>query len=121
MRASRVQPPTTQIIVKWRDGTASTAASAGVRAQKLGASAGVRLVRKQQIAVETDVLELDRALGANDVRTLLDRMAEDPNVEYAVADERRWPHAVPPIRSSRINGTSRASRSLRLAPSKHGT
>ena len=95
VRASRVQPPTTQIIVKWRDGTASTAAAAGVRAQKLGASAGVRLVRKQQIAVETDVLELDRALGANDVRTLLDRMAEDPNVEYAVADERRWPHAVP--------------------------
>jgi serine protease len=95
VRASRVQPPTTRIIVKWRDGTASTAASAGVRAQKLGASAGVRLVRKQQIAVETDVLELDRALGANDVRSLLDRMAEDPNVEYAVADERRWPHAVP--------------------------
>ena len=51
VRASRVQPPTTQIIVKWRDGTASTAAAAGVRAQKLGASAGVQLVRKQQIAV----------------------------------------------------------------------
>ena len=66
VRASRVQPPTTQIIVKWRDGTASTAAAAGVRAQKLGASAGVRLVRKQQIAVETDVLQLDRALGANE-------------------------------------------------------
>ena len=95
VRASRVQPPTTQIIVKWRDGTASTAAAAGVRTQKLGASAGVRLVRKQQIAVETDVLEIDRALGAKDARALLERMANDPNVEYAVADERRWAHAVP--------------------------
>src|SRR5678815_6165214 len=26
---------------------------------------------------------------------LLERLAADPNVEYAVADGRRWPHAVP--------------------------
>ena len=92
---SGVQPPTTQIIVKWRDGTAATAASAGLRAQKLGASTGMRLERKQQIGVETDVLQLDRALGADDVRALLERMASDPNVEYAAADGRRWRHAVP--------------------------
>jgi serine protease len=94
-RRAGTQPPTDQIIVKWRDGTAATAAAAGVRAQKLGASAGLRLQRKQQIATETDVLQLDRALGAADMSALLQRMAADPNVEYAVADERRWPHALP--------------------------
>ena len=92
---SGAQPPTDQIIVKWRDGTAATANAAGLRAQKLGASAGMRLQRKQQIATQTDVLQLDRALGAADMNALLQRMAADPNVEYAVADERRWPHALP--------------------------
>ena len=29
------------------------------------------------------------------MNALLQRMAADPNVEYAVADERRWPHALP--------------------------
>src|SRR5687768_13833581 len=62
----QVQPPMERIIVKWRDGTASTAAAAGVRAQKLGASAGVRLERKQQIAIETDVLQLARALSSDE-------------------------------------------------------
>lgn len=92
---SGAQPPTDQIIVKWRDGTAATANAAGLRAQKLGASAGMRLQRKQQIATETDVLQLDRALGAADMNALLQRMAADPDVEYAVANERRWPHALP--------------------------
>ncbi len=95
VRGARAQPPTTHIIVKWRDGTASTASAAGARTQKLSTSTGVRLTRKQQITFETDVLELDRALGADDARALLARMAQDPNVEYAVADERRWAHAVP--------------------------
>ncbi len=94
-RHSGAQPPTDQIIVKWRDGTAATTQAAGVRAQKLGAAAGMRLQRKQQIATETDVLQLDGVLDADDMGALLRRMAADPNVEYAVPDERRWAHAVP--------------------------
>ncbi len=94
-RRSGAQPTTNQIIVKWRDGTASTAAAAGVRAQKLSASAGMRMQRKQQIGIETDVLQLDRALGADEMNALLQRMASDPNVEYAVADQRRFAHALP--------------------------
>jgi serine protease len=94
-RRSGAPPPTDQIIVKWRDGTASTASAAGVRAQKLSASSGMRMERKQQIGVETDVLRLDRALGADDMNALLRRMASDPNVEYAAPDQRRFAHAVP--------------------------
>jgi serine protease len=91
VRRARAQPATDQIIVKWRDG----AAASGTHMQKLGASSGMRLQRKQQLAADTDVLQLDRALGSEQMSALLERMAADPGVEYAVADQRRWPHAVP--------------------------
>ena len=74
-----------------RDGTTAAA----TRMQKLNASSGLRLQRKQQLAVDTDVLQLDRARGPEEMRAVLERMAADPNVEFAVADERRWIHAVP--------------------------
>lgn len=89
------QPPTDQIIVKWRDGLAATAATGGARVQKLGNAAGTRLQRKQQIGAETEVLQLDRALDQSEMSALLERMAADPNVEYAVADGHRWAHAAP--------------------------
>ena len=92
---AQAQPPTDQIIVKWRDGSSANAATVNSRMQKLGTSAGMRLQRKQQIAVETEVLQLDRALDQNELNPLLERLAADPNVEYAVADGHRWPHAVP--------------------------
>ena len=90
-RRAHAQPPTDQIIVKWRDGTTATA----TRMQKLGASSGLRLQRKQQLAADTEVLQLDRPRGSEEMHAVLERMAADPNVEYAVADERRWVHAVP--------------------------
>ncbi|HKU12753.1 MAG TPA: S8 family peptidase [Steroidobacteraceae bacterium] len=93
VRSSRAQPPTDQIIVKWRDGAAS--ARSGTRLQKLGAAAGIRMQHKQAIATDTEVLQLDRALDATEMSSVLDRMATDPNVEYAVADGHRWAHAVP--------------------------
>jgi serine protease len=88
---SGAQPPTDQVIVKWRDGTATS----GTRMQKLGASSGMRLQRKQQLTADTDVLQLDRALGTEEMSAALARMAADPAIEYAVADQRRWPHRVP--------------------------
>ena len=92
---AQAQPPTDQIIVKWRDGSSSNAAAASARTQKLGSSVGVRWQRKQQIGEATDVLQLERALDHGEMNTLLERMAADPNVEYAVADGHRWAHAVP--------------------------
>ena len=90
----QAQPPTDQIIVKWREGSSASAA-VGTRMQKLGTAAGMRLQRKQQIAAETDVLQLDHALDSGDMNALLERMAADPNVEYAVPDGHRWAHAAP--------------------------
>lgn len=90
-RHARAQPPTDQIIVKWRDGTTA----AGTRMQKLGASSGMRLQHKQQLDGDTEVLQLDRARSSQEMSAVLERMAADPNVEYAVADERRWIHATP--------------------------
>ena len=92
---AQAQPPTNQIIVKWRDGSPATAAAVGTRVQKLGSSSGMRLQRKHQIGIETEVLQLDRALDEGDMNALLERMAADPNIEYAVADGHRWPHALP--------------------------
>jgi hypothetical protein len=60
---AQAQPPADQIIVKWRDGSSATAAALSSRMQKLGTSAGMRLQRKQKITDDTDVLQLDRALG----------------------------------------------------------
>jgi serine protease len=91
VRRSPAQPPADQIIVKWRDG----AAASGTRMQKLGATSGMRMQRKQQLAAGTDVLQLDRALGAAEMNALLERLAADPDIEDAVADQRRFPHAVP--------------------------
>lgn len=91
VRRSHAQPPTDQIIVKWRDG----AATAGTRMQKLGASSGMRLQHKQQLAADTEVLQLDRARSSEEMSAVLERLGADPDVEYAVADERRWVHAVP--------------------------
>jgi len=91
---AQAQPPTDQIIVKWRDASSATAAVTSPM-QKLGAAVGMRWQRKQQITADTEVLQLDHALDQHDMSALLERMAADPNVEYAVADGHRWAHAVP--------------------------
>jgi hypothetical protein len=73
VRRSGVQPPTDQIIVKWRDG----AATVGTRVQKLGSSSRMRLQRKQQLAADTDVLQLEHALATEEMRALLERLAAE--------------------------------------------
>ena len=77
---AQAQPPTDQIIVKWRDGSIANAAAVGARVQKLGSSSGMRLQRKHQIGIETEVLQLDRALDEGDMNALLERLAADPNI-----------------------------------------
>ncbi len=95
MRASRVQPPTTQIIVKWRDGTASTAAAAGVRAQKLGALREYGLYASSRSPSKRMCWSSTARSARTTCALCSSAWRTDPNVEYAVADERRWPHAVP--------------------------
>lgn len=93
---TRTSPPTDQVIVKWRqDALPATAAKSSAAIEKLGSRAGMRLQRKRQIALDTDVLQLDHALDANELSTVLAQMAADPQVEFAVADQHRWAHALP--------------------------
>jgi serine protease len=80
-----------QIIVRWRN----TAASTDVKAAAASRKAGVRLRRKASIAANMDVMALERALSRQDASTLLARLATVEDVEFAVADERRYAHATP--------------------------
>lgn len=90
-------PPTTdQIIVKWRgEDSARTAAARSSKLQSLSSSVGTRLQSKQRITGDTEVLKVDQQLDAASMQEILRQLAADPQVEYAVADERRWAHAVP--------------------------
>ncbi|MGH8431745.1 MAG: S8 family serine peptidase, partial [Solimonas sp.] len=40
-------------------------------------------------------MRLEQALSAASLERTLEQLAQDPAVEYAVADQRRWPHLVP--------------------------
>jgi serine protease len=86
-RAPRSQE-TDQIIVKWRAG------AAGAPIQKL-ANAGLRLQRKQRIASDTEVLQLDRRLDRGELESVLAALRADTDVEYAVANQRRHAHLLP--------------------------
>lgn len=88
---SRPRPAATdQVIVKWRAGTA-----AGQRIAKLGAAVGAGLQRTLELASDTDVVKLERALAGAALESIIASIAADPDVEYAVADEWRSLHALP--------------------------
>jgi serine protease len=91
-------PPTDQIIVKWRTEAApekSQGMLKSARVQKLASDSSVRLQLKQQITGNTEVLQLERSMNAEELSPVLERLAADPDVEYAVADGHRRAHAVP--------------------------
>lgn len=92
----RAAQTTDQIIVKWRsEASATTSAAAASRLAKLASSAGLRLQLKQQITVNTDVLQLDRRLNAAELDAVLARIAAEPEIEYAAPNLRRFPHVLP--------------------------
>ena len=79
---------TDQIIVKWRPGVV------GAPMQKL-ANAGLRLQRKQQIASDTEVLQLDRRIDHAELESMLTALRADADVAYAVPNQRRQAHLLP--------------------------
>ena len=91
---AQAQPPADQIIVKWRDGSSATAAAP---ARACRSSALVGDAPAAQAAARRRHGSAAARSRARQVRmsAVLERMAADPNVEYAVADEHRWVHAVP--------------------------
>jgi serine protease len=92
-QAQRTAPPdapTDRLIVKWKKGALTEA-----RLARLSERAGVRLARHRAMSGGAEVLKLDRRRGRGEARALAARLAQDPEVEYAVADEKRFPFATP--------------------------
>jgi serine protease len=81
-----------QIIVQWRK---SSASSAEAKAAAASFKTGVALRRKAAISADMEVLALERALSKSEADSLLAQLATSPDVEFAVADERRYAHAAP--------------------------
>lgn len=95
--SARARAPdiTDQIIVKWRDGGATVGKSVIQRASKATSSAGVALRHKRQAFGRTEVFKLERTMAQAELQAVLTRLNADPDVEYAVADKRRFAHALP--------------------------
>jgi serine protease len=86
-----------RIIVKFRPANASArvqAQSAGDRAGALTSRARISLRRSVSISSDMQALQVEPLPGESAAR-ILERLRADPDVEFAVADQRRYPHAVP--------------------------
>ncbi|WP_116810264.1 S8 family peptidase [Steroidobacter cummioxidans] len=91
-QAPRLQAPdaTDQIIVRWRtDAKATLAASPAQRASKLSTSSGLTIQHKRRSTANTDVYKLDHAMNSVELQAVLDQLNANPEVEFAVADQRR--------------------------------
>jgi serine protease len=88
-----------QIIVKLRSTTGGTAQiqalSAHDRMANLAARSGLALRGYRQIFDRMHVVQVEPAAADDPVASTIERLKADPEVEYAVADERRYIHAVP--------------------------
>jgi serine protease len=86
-----------RIIVKFRPATATArvqSQSAGDRVGALASRARISLKRSIPISTEMQALHVEPLPGESLAR-VLDRLRADPEVEFAVADQRRYPHAIP--------------------------
>ncbi len=80
---------TDRLIVRWhRDGTATD-----TRLRKASRLSGQRVLGKQSLDIDTDVLELSQKLSGSDLSDALARLQADPDVVYASPDLRRRAHA----------------------------
>lgn len=88
---------TDRIIIKWRATAEATIAAGEVRqpVTRLAAVTGLRLQAVREVAPRLELLRLDQPLTAAALGQTLAELARNPAVEYAVADQRRWPHAIP--------------------------
>ncbi len=71
----------------------ATAADVSALAQR----AGLGMKRSRQISPAMHVMFLQKTLYGADVEATLDKLRADPMVQFAVVDERRYPHAVTPV------------------------
>ena len=84
-----------RVIVKLRSAAAAgTALEPAERLAALTARSGVRLLGHRPITTRLHALQLEPGAGES-AATLLARLRADPDVEYAVPDQRRYIHGAP--------------------------
>ena len=95
--ASRQPQLTDRIIVKWRDTgvAASHIDDAVARTASLSAISGLKLTPLRNIHDRLDVVRLESPQHGETLRHTLARLRNDPAVEYAEPDERRYALAFP--------------------------
>jgi serine protease len=86
-----------RVLVKWRAMAEARAGSSapGDRLAKLNSSSGMRLEHLRDLGPRLEVLRLEQSVSGAELERILEQLSRQPQVEYAVADERRWPHLVP--------------------------
>jgi serine protease len=85
-----------RIIVKWRPSgvRTHTEAAASLR-DELHRATGLGLNIRRSVSDQLDVMELDHPVAASDFTQALSTLRAQPDVEYAVADERKQIAALP--------------------------
>lgn len=91
---------TARVIVKFRDqvsGVSGRSQSPALQSRiaELSARQAMTLKLARSVSERTHSLWLERPLGGRELDRVLRRLAADPTVEYAVADQRRYRAAIP--------------------------
>jgi len=97
-RAATVNDEAQRVIVKFRAAArpaAADSASRRTRIGELGARRAVSLKLARSVSENMHALWLDRPLRGRELQRVLQRLSADPEVEYAVADQRKYRAAIP--------------------------
>jgi serine protease len=86
-----------RVLVKWRATAEATAGASAVgdRLAKLNSSSGLLLKHMRDLGPRLELLRLEQPVTSPELERILERLVQQSQVEYAVADQRRWPHLVP--------------------------
>lgn len=101
-QATRVQPPVTQLIVKFKPAADARAAAAGDayamtdrRLASISAAAGMSLAYRRPMSGNAHVLKLAQPLSAAEAAALAAKVSQQADVAYAEPDYWMFPAAVP--------------------------
>ncbi len=88
---------TDRVLIKWRAIARASSLTEAVadRIARLEESSGLQLRAVREVAPRLELVRLEQTVSGAPLERALERLAQDPAVEYAVADQRRWPHLVP--------------------------
>ena len=86
-----------RVVVKWRATAEAKAATSAAsdRLAKLNSSSGMLLQHLRDLGPRLEVLRLEQPVSGAELERIIEQLSRQPQVEYAVADQRRWPHLVP--------------------------